>query len=120
MAYLIRNIDNATQLKFWPGVIFSSELEQYIDELADVHSIHPDALAIILINCVACTLEFSYVLHGNSLNHKIPTNLYNIIIARSSYGKSELTRLLRDMLKTVVIHRPSKFRSNNHVATNQQ
>jgi hypothetical protein len=83
MAYLSRNIDNASQLKFWPGIIFSSQLEQYIDDLADIHSVHPDSLAIILINCVAATLEFSFVLRANSLNHKIPTNLFNMIVARS-------------------------------------
>lgn len=37
-----------------------------------------------------------------------------------AYGKSELTRLLRDMLKTVVLHRPSKSRSNNQIAIDQQ
>ena len=83
MAFLSRNIDNASQLKFWPGIIFSSELEKYINVLADVYAVHADSLAIILINCVAASLEFSYVLRSNSLNKKIPTNLYNIIVARS-------------------------------------
>jgi hypothetical protein len=83
MAYLTRNIDNASQLKFWPGVIFSFELEQYINELADIHAVHPDSLAIILINCVAATLEFSFVLRANSVDHMIPTNLFNMIVARS-------------------------------------
>lgn len=35
--------------------------------------------------------------------------IFNCILA---YGKSELTKLLRDMLKSVVIHRPTKFRTN--------
>ena len=130
MAYIRRNIDVASDLKFWPGILFSEELEKYIVELADVHSVHPDSFAIMLINCVAATLEFSYVLRANSSTKKIPTNLYNILVARSckmtlihqlliilivsAYGKSDLTRLLRDMLKTVVIHRPRKFRTSDH------
>ena len=32
----------------------------------------------------------------------------------SAYGKSDLTRLLRDMLRTVVNHRPTKFRASDH------
>lgn len=83
MAFVNRNIDNASELKIWPGIIFSSELEKYIAELADIYSVHPDSLCIILINCAVATLEFSYVLRANSSNHKVPTNLYNIIVARS-------------------------------------
>ncbi|CAF1117834.1 unnamed protein product [Rotaria sordida] len=120
MAYLSRNIDNASQLKFWPGIIFSSELEEYINELADIHSVHADSVCIILINCVTATLEFSYVLRANSLSHKIPIDLYNIIVARPSYGKSELTKLLRDMLKSIVMYRTSKFRSSNQAAIGHQ
>ena len=134
MAYLCRNIDNASELKFWPGVMFSSQLEMYINELANVHSIHPDSLSVVLINCVAATLEFYVVLRVNSMNNKIPTNLFNIIVTRSckfcfhalyltqriihlAYGKSDLTKLLRDMLKAVVMHRPAKFRSNSQMIT---
>ncbi|CAF2018105.1 unnamed protein product [Rotaria magnacalcarata] len=110
MAYLSRNIDNASQLKFWPGIIFTAELEEYINGLADIYSVHADSLAIVLINCVAATLEFSFVLRAN---------LYNMIVARSSYGKSELTKILRDMLKSVVLHRPGKFRPNSQAALGQ-
>ncbi|CAF3947759.1 unnamed protein product [Rotaria sp. Silwood2] len=116
MAFICRNIDNASQLKFWPDVMFSSPVEKYINELADVHSSHPDSLSIVFINFVTATLEFSYVLRANSISNKIPTNLFNMIVARSSYGKSDLTRLLRDMLKTVVLHRPTKFLSTSQVA----
>lgn len=83
MAYICRNIDNSSQLKFWPGTVFSRNLEEYIDELAKIHLVHSDSLCIILMNCVAATLEFSYVLRANSSDHKIPTNLYNVIVARS-------------------------------------
>ncbi|CAF3700030.1 unnamed protein product [Rotaria sp. Silwood1] len=120
MAFICRNIDNASQLKFWPDVMFSSPVERYINELGDVHSIHPDSLAIVLVNLVAATLEFSYVLRANSISNKIPTNLFNLIVARSSYGKSDLTRLLRDMLKTVVLHRPTKFLSTSQIAVGSQ
>jgi hypothetical protein len=83
MAYICRNIDTASQLKFWSQVMFSQLLENYINVLANVHSIHPDSFAIVFLNCVAATLEFSYVLRANSVNNKIPTNLYNVIVARS-------------------------------------
>ena len=70
---MCRNIDNASQLKFWPNVMFSPLLENYINQLADVHCVHPDSLAIVLINCAAATMEFSYVLRANSINHKGPS-----------------------------------------------
>lgn len=66
-----------------PSIMFSSPLTKYIDEIADLHSIHKDSLAIVLINCVAATLEFSQVLRSNHLTKQIPTNLYNVIVARS-------------------------------------
>jgi hypothetical protein len=37
-----------------------------------------------------------------------------------AYGKSDLTKLLRDMLKTVAIYRPSKFLSASSVAVSNQ
>lgn len=83
MAYICRNIDTASDLKFSPGILFSEKLEKYIEELADVHSVHADSFAVVLINCVAATLEFSFVLRANSIANKIPTNLYNILVARS-------------------------------------
>ena len=106
--------------------MFSSDLENFINELAGIHSVHPDALAIILANSVAATLEFSFVLRANNPNHKVPTNLYNMIVAHScntwwafellflhlislAYGKSELTKLLHDSLKSVLTYRPTKF-----------
>ncbi len=90
MNYICRNIDNASQLKIWPDVMFSPPLQNYINELGDIHSIHPDSLVIVLINCAPTTLEFSYVLRPNSINNKIPTNLYNVIVARSCKFKCKL------------------------------
>ena len=37
-----------------------------------------------------------------------------------AYRKSDLTRLLRGMLKTVVLNRPSKFRSRSQVAVGSE
>ncbi|CAF4844730.1 unnamed protein product [Rotaria socialis] len=115
MTFICRNIDQASKLKIFPGVMFSEPVESYIKELADIHSIHPDSFAIVLLNFVAATLEFSFVLRANSVSNKIPTNLFNIVVARSSFGKSDLTRILRDMLNTVVLNRPMKFRSTNQI-----
>ncbi|CAM4831869.1 unnamed protein product [Rotaria magnacalcarata] len=115
MAFICRNIDQASKLKIFPGVMLSEPVESYIKELADIHSIHSDSFAIVLLSFVAVTLEFSFVLRANSVNNKIPTNLFNIVVARSSFGKSDLTRILRDMLNTVVFNRPTKFRSKNQI-----
>ncbi len=37
-----------------------------------------------------------------------------------AYGKSELTKMLRDMLKTVVTHRPTKFRTTDQAIIGHQ
>lgn len=83
MNYICRNIDNASKVKILPNVMFSPPLAKYVDEIADLHSVHHDSLAIVLINCVAATLEFSYVLRSNCSSNQIPTNIYNMIVARS-------------------------------------
>lgn len=83
MNYVCRNIDNASKIKILPRIMFSPQLAEYVSELADLHSVHNDSLAIVLMNCVAATLEFSVVLRSNSFDFQIPTNLYNVIVARS-------------------------------------
>jgi hypothetical protein len=83
MNFVCGNIDAASQVRMLPSVMFSPALAKYVEEMADISSIHEDSLGIIIINCVAATLEFSYVLRANSVNHEIPTNLYNVIVARS-------------------------------------
>ena len=113
MAYICRNIDNASQLKIWPDVIFSPPLENYINQLADVHSMHPDSLAIVLINCVASTTEFSYVLRANSIDKKIPTTFYNIIVARSC--KSQIYHIYA----CKVFKKISQKRKQNHQLATQ-
>ncbi|CAF1213934.1 unnamed protein product [Adineta ricciae] len=119
MNYICRNIDNASKVKILPSVMFSPPLAKYVNEVADVHSVHPDSLAIVLINCVAATLEFSYVLRSNCSANQIPTNIYNMVVARSSYGKSDLTRLLRDMLKSVADNRSTKFCSAAQISAGE-
>ena len=83
MTFINRNIDISSELKFWPGVIFTPELEEYVNKLSEFYSVHADSLAIILLNITAATLEFSQVLRANCPEKPIPTNLFNIIIARS-------------------------------------
>ncbi len=83
MAFINRNIDLSSELKFWPGIVFSSEVEEYVNNLADFYSVHPDSLTIILLSIATATLEFSEVLRANCPQKPIPTNLFNIIIARS-------------------------------------
>lgn len=83
MNYIGRNIENAGKVKILANVMFSAPLAEYVSEVADVHAIHEDALSIVLLNCVAATLEFSLVLRSNSSDFQMPTNLYNIVVARS-------------------------------------
>lgn len=58
-------------------------MEEYVNNLVDFYSVHPDSLTIILLNIAAATLEFPEVLRANCTQKPIPTNLFNIIIARS-------------------------------------
>ncbi len=83
MNFVCGNIDAASQVRILPPVMFSPALAKYVEAMAEICSIHDDSLAIVIINCIAATLEFSYVLRANSVNHEIPTNLYNVIVARS-------------------------------------
>jgi len=52
MTYLCRNIHSARQLKFWSDVMISLPLEDYINDLADVHSIHSDSRIFVIVNSV--------------------------------------------------------------------
>jgi len=83
MNYICRNIENAGQVKMLPQIMFSAPLAHYICEMADIHLMHNDSLCIVLLNCTAATLEFSTVLRANSIDLEMPTNLYNVIVARS-------------------------------------
>lgn len=81
--FVCRNIDAASKLRMLLCVMFSEGLGKYLEEMANIYSLHGDGLAIVMVNCVAATLEFSYVLRANSIDHEISTNLYNVIVARS-------------------------------------
>lgn len=83
MTFVNRNIDRASQMKISPGVMFSVGMEQYLTRMAELNLVHPDGLALVLLNIVAATLEFSFVLRANDCSKRIPTNLYNLIVARS-------------------------------------
>lgn len=83
MNFVCGNIDAASEVRMLPSVMFSPELAKYVETMAEISSVHDDALGIIIINCIAATLEFSYVLRANSVKHEMPTNLYNLIVARS-------------------------------------
>ncbi|CAF1574358.1 unnamed protein product, partial [Rotaria sordida] len=57
--------------------------------------------AIALVNVIATTLDFSSVSRSSDGHCQIPLNLYNIVLARSSYGKSDITKLIRQVLRAV-------------------
>ena len=90
--FVCRNIDDASKLRMFPSVMFSEGLAKYLEEMTSICSLHEDGLAIVMVNCVAATLEFSYVLRTNSVSHEISTNLYNVIVARSCKSGFSLRR----------------------------
>ncbi|CAF1588877.1 unnamed protein product, partial [Adineta ricciae] len=59
------------------------------------------SIAITLLNIVATTLPFSAVLCTSTGDHRITLNLYNTVTARSSYSKSDITTLIRNVLHCV-------------------
>ncbi|CAF2145563.1 unnamed protein product [Rotaria magnacalcarata] len=69
---------------------------------------HSDAIPIVLINIAATTCEQSYVFRANQF--KKPLNLYNCVIAKSSYGKSPMLTLVQSSLLAVRNSRTMKFR----------
>ncbi|CAF3474530.1 unnamed protein product [Rotaria socialis] len=59
--------------------------------------------AIALFNIVATTLEFSPVSRSSDGRHHIPLNIYNMVIGRSSFGKSDTTNFIRNMLHSMCV-----------------
>ncbi|CAF4146235.1 unnamed protein product [Rotaria magnacalcarata] len=57
--------------------------------------------AIALFNIVATTLEFSSVSRSSDGRHHISLNIYNMVIARSSFGKGNITNLIRNVLHSI-------------------
>ena len=84
--------------------MFSTQLEHYINQLADVHHTHADSLAIALINCVAATLEFSQVLRANCFKQPMHTNIYNLVVARSCKSRFNSKDVARNGYSSIIVY----------------
>ncbi|CAF2921284.1 unnamed protein product [Rotaria sp. Silwood2] len=103
------NFGLACRLKITSNVCFSVALAEYIDHLASFNQMHNEAMVIVILNVVAVMCENSKIYRANKF--PLPMNLYNLVVARSSYGKSPILDLVRKSIDEVVRYRPSKFKS---------
>ncbi|CAF3801530.1 unnamed protein product [Rotaria sp. Silwood1] len=83
-------------------------MAKYCNEIGKFWQLHADAIPIILINIAATTCEQSYIFRANQF--KKPLNLYNCVVAKSSYGKSPMLGLVQSSILAVRDSRPMKFR----------
>ncbi|CAF2078418.1 unnamed protein product, partial [Rotaria magnacalcarata] len=72
---------------------------------------HNEAMVICILNVVAVMCDNSKIYRANKF--ELPMNIYNLVVARSSYGKSPIVDLVRKAIDVVLIHRPSKFKSTS-------
>ncbi|CAF3961459.1 unnamed protein product [Rotaria sp. Silwood1] len=103
------NFSLACRLKITSSVCFSMALAEYSDHLASLNQMHNEAMVIVILNVVAVMCENSKIYRANKF--PLPMNLYNLVVARSSYGKSPILDLVRKSIDEVVRYRPSKFKS---------
>ncbi|CAF3600979.1 unnamed protein product [Rotaria socialis] len=104
-----KNFYTASQLKITSNVCFSSLLAQHIDVLASYNQMHNEAMVICILNVIAVMCENSSIYRANKF--ALPMNFYNLVVARSSYGKSPILDLVRKAIDVVVQYRTSKFKS---------
>ncbi|CAF1300271.1 unnamed protein product [Rotaria sordida] len=83
-------------------------MAKYCNEIGKFWQLHADAIPIVLINIAATTCEQSYIFRANQF--KKPLNLYNCVVAKSSYGKSPMLGLVQSSILAVRDSRPMKFR----------
>ncbi|CAF1683434.1 unnamed protein product, partial [Rotaria magnacalcarata] len=72
---------------------------------------HNEAMVICILNVVAVMCDNSKIYRANKF--ELPMNIYNLEVARSSYGKSPILDLVRKAIDVVLIHRPSNFKSTS-------
>ncbi|CAF4685104.1 unnamed protein product [Rotaria sp. Silwood1] len=81
---------------------FSQNLAHYIRHLASYYQIDAHAMVLAIINGVATTCRSTYV---NRASHfLVPCNLYNLVVARSGYSKSNILDLAALIGETAAIY----------------
>lgn len=78
----LENLSSASQIKLNASVFFSAPIADFISQISSHAQMHDDAMSISLINIVSVSCESSTVKRQHI--EKIPMNLYNAIVARSS------------------------------------
>ncbi|CAF2164389.1 unnamed protein product [Rotaria magnacalcarata] len=103
------NYSLACRLKINSSVCFSPAAAEAVDHIASWNQIHSAAMVVALINIAATICENSKVYRANRV--PLPMNIYNVVVARSSYEKSLILDLVRKGIDEVVVWRPEKFKS---------
>ncbi|CAF2144833.1 unnamed protein product [Rotaria magnacalcarata] len=103
------NYSLACRLKINSSVCFSPVVAEAVDHIASWNQMHSEALVVALINIAATVCENSKVYRANRV--PLPMNIYNLVVARSFYGKSPILDLVRKSIDEVIVWRPEKFKS---------
>jgi hypothetical protein len=121
LKFIHANVLRAAELRISINTMFSEGVVKVIEAWKPTLRMEALSSAIALFNIVATTLEFSSVLRSSDGRYRIPLNLYNIIVARScmkilvrienanfffiylAYGKSDITNLVRNVLRAINI-----------------
>ncbi len=83
LKFIHGNVLRAAELKIATNVMFSKGVVKAIEAWEPTLRMEALSSAIALLNIVATTLEFSFVLRTCDGHCQIPLNLYNVVVARS-------------------------------------
>ncbi|CAF5002298.1 unnamed protein product [Rotaria sp. Silwood1] len=96
------NLKVACMLKIEPETWFSPHLSAYIRHVASYYQVDAHAMVLAIINGIATTCRSTYV---NRTSHfMVPCNLYNILVARSGYSKSNILDLAQLIGETAAVY----------------
>ncbi|CAF2669967.1 unnamed protein product [Rotaria sp. Silwood2] len=96
------NLKVACMLKIEPETWFSPHLAAYIRHVASYYQVDAHAMVLAIINGIATTCRSTYV---NRTSHfMVPCNLYNILVARSGYSKSNILDLAQLIGETAAVY----------------
>ena len=87
LKFIHSNLLRAAELRLGPEVMFSEDLVNSVNEWCQVLRMDAISCSLALINIVATTLEFSWVLRSAGDDERVPLNLYMMILARSCMYK---------------------------------
>ncbi|CAF3748763.1 unnamed protein product [Rotaria sordida] len=96
------NLKVACMLKIEPETWFSPHLSAYIRDVASYYQVDAHAMVLAIINGITSTCRSTYV---NRTSHfMVPCNLYNILVARSGYSKSNILDLAQLIGETAAVY----------------